>query len=144
MVFRNDIYNQLAKKIRKPEERALTRSELEQALQQTFPGYFIRDVTRGRDSDEASEVLLARGRSEIRRLVNPYTGEDRGPAVSEWYRVLRWLSDLHGSLLVGTPGMTANAIGGALTRLCFDGSVVWWPGVANLRRSLGIRRSGWK
>jgi uncharacterized iron-regulated membrane protein len=146
VVFRNDIYNELAKKIQvKTEERTLTRSELERALQPVFPGYAIRDVTRGRDSDEASEVLLARGRSEVRRLVNPYTGEDRGPAVSGWFRVLRWLSDLHGSLLLGTAGMTANAIGGALTAaLCLTGLVVWWPGVANWRRSLGIRRSGWK
>jgi uncharacterized iron-regulated membrane protein len=59
--------------------------------------------------------------------------------------VLRWLSDLHGSLLLGSEGMTANAIGGALTAaLCLTGLVVWWPGVANWRRSLGIRGGGWK
>src|ERR1700704_2948601 len=52
VVFRNDIYNELAKKIQvKTEERTLTRSELERALQPAFPGYAIRDVTRGRDSD---------------------------------------------------------------------------------------------
>ncbi len=146
VVFRNDIYNALAKKIQiKPEERALTRYDLERVLQQRYPGFALHDVTSGRNADEASEVLLVRGRSEIRRLVNPYTGEDRGPAVSQWYRVFRWLSDLHGSLLLGTNGMMVNAIGGALTAaLCLTGLVVWWPGVANWRRSLGIHRGGWK
>ena len=42
--------------------------------------------------------------------------------------------------------MTWNSIGGGLTALlCLTGLVVWWPGVANWRRNLGMRRGvGWK
>jgi len=147
VVFRNDIYDVLVEKLHvKPQGRALSESELEQALQRVYPGYAIRDVKAGRDGDEASEVLLARGSSEVRRLVNPYTGEDRGPSISRWFRIMRWVSDLHGNLLLGANGMTANAIGGGLTALlCMTGVVVWWPGIANWRRNLGIRRGvGWK
>ena len=147
IVFRNDIYDVLTEKTRvTPQGRALSQGQLEQALQRVYPGYAIRDMKKGRDEDEASEVLLARGSSEVRRLVNPYTGEDRGPAVSMWFRILRWLSDLHGNLLLGSNGMTANAIGGALTALlCLTGLIVWWPGIANWRRSLGMRGGvGWK
>ena len=80
VVFRNDIYNRLAKTIQvEPGERALSMNELERALQRRYPGYAIRDVTRGRNEDEAWEVVLARGTRQVRRLVNPYTGEDRAP-----------------------------------------------------------------
>lgn len=147
VVFRDDFYDVLNARTKvKAESRALSQNELQQALQSVYPGYTIRDLTPGRDAQEASEVALARGYDEFRRLVNPYTGEDRGPAVSRWFRILRWLSDLHGNLLLGADGMTANAIGGALTAaLCLTGLVVWWPGVATWRRSLAMRRGvGWK
>lgn len=147
VVFRNDIYDALVEKLQvTPQGRALSNGELERALQRTYPGYTIRALKAGRDGDEASEVLLARGSNEVRRLVNPYTGEDRGPTVSMWFRIMRWVSDLHGSLLLGSNGMSWNAIGGGLTALlCLTGLVVWWPGIANWRRNLGMRRGvGWK
>ncbi|MDP9115602.1 MAG: PepSY domain-containing protein, partial [Acidobacteriota bacterium] len=147
VVFRNDIYDVLVEKLHvTPQDRELSQGELEQSLQRAYPGYAIRELKPGRDGDEASEVLLARGSREIRRLVNPYTGEDRGPAISQWFRIMRWISDLHGNLLLGTNGMSWNSIGGGLTALlCLTGLVVWWPGVANWRRNLTLRRGvGWK
>lgn len=147
VVFRNDIYDVLVDKLHvTPQAHALSQTELEQSLQRAYPGYAIRDLKPGRDGDEASEVLLAKGSSELRRLVNPYTGEDRGPAISQWFRIMRWVSDLHGNLLLGSDGMSWNSIGGGLTALlCLTGLVVWWPGVANWRRNLMMRRGvGWK
>ena len=147
VVFRNDIYDVLVDKLHvTPEAHALSQSELEQSLQRTYPGYVIRDLKPGRDGDEASEVLLARGAREVRRLVNPYTGKDLGPAISTYFRIMRWVSDLHGNLLLGSNGMNVNSIGGGLTALlCLTGLVVWWPGVANWRRNLAMRRGvGWK
>ncbi len=147
LVFRNDIYDVLvAKLVVTPTGPLLSQNQLEQALQRTYPGYAVSDVRPGRDGEEASEVSLVRGSKEIRRLVNPYTGEDRGPSISQWFRIMHWLSDLHGNLLLGSDGMTWNSIAGGLTALlCLTGLVVWWPGVANWRRNLGIRRGvGWK
>lgn len=147
IVFRNDVYDALVVKLRvKAAGPLLSEQELGQALARTHPGYLLRSVRPGRDGDEASEVTLSRGGSEMERLVNPYTGEDRGPAISGWFRLFRWWSDLHGNLFLGSGGMTANAIGGGLTAaLCLTGMVVWWPGMSQWRRGLMIRGGvGWK
>ena len=62
------------------------------------------------------------------------------------YHWLSWLGKLHGSLLMDSAGMTANAIGGFLTAaVCLSGITVWWPGVGGWRRALTIRASaGWR
>ena len=62
------------------------------------------------------------------------------------YRILKWMSDLHGNLFLGSNGMVANAIGGFLTAaVCLTGLVTWWPGIAKWRRGLTIRGGvGWK
>jgi uncharacterized iron-regulated membrane protein len=62
------------------------------------------------------------------------------------YIALRWLSDLHGRLLLGSDGMWYNAIGGFITAvLCITGLVIWWPGRAKWKRALGVQRGvGWK
>lgn len=75
--------------------------------------------------------------------------ESGGKAVSykaALYHWLSWLGKLHGSLLMDSGGMTANAIGGFLTAaLCFTGIIVWWPGFGRWRRALTIRANvGWK
>ena len=62
------------------------------------------------------------------------------------YVALRWVSDLHGRLLLGTDGMWYNAVGGFITALlCVTGLIIWWPGRANWKRALGVQRGvGWK
>jgi len=62
------------------------------------------------------------------------------------YKAMKWFGDLHGSLFMGPSGFIVNAIGGfLLSALCLTGLVVWWPGIANWRRGLTIRRGlGWK
>jgi uncharacterized iron-regulated membrane protein len=75
--------------------------------------------------------------------------EGGGKAVSykaALYHWLSWLGKLHGSLLMDTDGMTANAIGGFLiAALCLSGIIVWWPGLGSWRRALAIRaNAGWK
>jgi uncharacterized iron-regulated membrane protein len=75
--------------------------------------------------------------------------ESGGRAVSykgALYHWLSWLGKLHGSLLMDSDGMTANAIGGFLTAaLCLTGMMVWWPGLASWRRALTIHANvGWK
>jgi uncharacterized iron-regulated membrane protein len=62
------------------------------------------------------------------------------------YHWLSWLGKLHGSLLMDSDGMTANAVGGfLLAALCLTGIVVWWPGRGSWQRALIIKAgSGWK
>ena len=66
--------------------------------------------------------------------------------IATGYRAMRWSGDLHGQLLLGPSGMVVNAIGGFLVgAVGLTGLVVWWPGIANWRRGLTIRRGvGWK
>ena len=55
--------------------------------------------------------------------------------------MLLWLVDLHDNLLSGQTGRLVNGIGGlCLTVLALTGSVIWWPGIQNWRRSLTIDR----
>jgi uncharacterized iron-regulated membrane protein len=62
------------------------------------------------------------------------------------YHWLSWLGKLHGSLLMDSDGMTANAIGGfLLAALCLTGVIVWWPGMGNWRHALVTHANvGWK
>jgi uncharacterized iron-regulated membrane protein len=70
--------------------------------------------------------------------------------MSAGYSAMTWLTDLHGSLMLGPEGMVANGVGGFLTGVvCLSGLVVWWPGMASWRRGLfikwGVRGGGgWK
>jgi len=53
--------------------------------------------------------------------------------------LLQWLVDLHDNLLSGQTGRTVNGIGAFLvTLLGLTGTVIWWPGKKNWRRSIAI------
>jgi uncharacterized iron-regulated membrane protein len=148
IVFRNEVYDILQKRLKvTPSGEALPREKLEQALQRTHPGYTISDITKGRDEEEAWEIRLRlQTGSEIVRLVDPYTGEDRGGPVSGWFRLFRWLGELHGKLLWQDGGYVANGIGGLLMCVvCATGLFVWWPGIGRIKRAITFRfGAGWK
>ncbi len=147
IVFRNEVYDALQSRLKiTPADEPLTKEALELVLQRQNPGYRIQDIRKGRGRDEAYEVTLVRSGSERIRLVNPYTGEDRGGPVSGWFRIFRWISFLHGKLLWEEGGYVANGIGGLLLgAVSLTGLVIWWPGSAGWRRALTLRRGvGWK
>jgi len=77
-------------------------------------------------------------------FANPTTGEVLGTLPE--HDALRWLQDLHFNLLSGRRGLSINGIGALLLfLLCATGLVIWWPGIANWRRSLKIDfRNNWK
>ena len=57
------------------------------------------------------------------------------------YHWLSWLGKLHGSLLVDSGGMTANAVGGfLLAALCLTGIIVWWRSALTIFKKLGWKR----
>ena len=82
-------------------------------------------------------------RIDLYDLMNPYRDK---AGIQLAYAVMRWVSDLHGNLFLGSGGMMANAIGGFLTAgVCLTGMVIWWPGIAKWRRAMTIRAGvGWK
>jgi uncharacterized iron-regulated membrane protein len=147
IVFRNEIYDVLQARLKvTPQGEPLSQEKLEASLQSTNSGYTIREIRKGRDEEEGWEIVLARGSSERVRLVDPYTGEDRGGPVSGWFRTFRWLGELHGKLLWEEGGYVANGIGGLLmSAVCLTGLVIWWPGIGRVVRAMVMRRGvGWK
>ena len=147
VVFRTDIENTLSEKTQvKAAGVPMTREQLRQAAQRLYPNYVIRSVTRGRFATEAAEVEITRGWWTKRRLLNPFTGADMGPSPATLFWWLRVMGDIHGNLMMGPRGLTANGVGGFLTSIvCLTGIVIWWPGIANWRRSLWVRGDvGWK
>jgi len=147
VVFRTDIENTLSARTEVQNTGTLlTREQLKQSAQRLYPDFVIRSINRGRFATEATEIQMTRGWREKRRLFNPFTGQDIGPSPSVLFWWLRVMGDLHGNLMLGPPGLTANGVGGALVSvLCLSGIVIWWPGLANWRRSLWVRGNvGWK
>jgi uncharacterized iron-regulated membrane protein len=147
IVFRNELYDVLFARAKvQVSGKALTREQLKQAAERAYPGYAVQTIHRGRFATEADDVLLAKGWSHKHRLFDPYLGRDIGASVEIYYRMLHWAGDLHGNLLFDTTGLRANGVGGfLLSVMCLTGMVVWWPGIANWRRSLTLRRDvGWK
>jgi len=147
VVFRNDLYDVLFARTKVAVSGPpLTREQLIQAAQRAYPDYTVQSVHRGRFPTEAADILLVKGWRHKDRLFDPYLGRDMGPSVEIYYRILHFASNLHGNLLFGTPGLTANAVGGFLISImCVTGMIVWWPGIATWRRGMTLRRDvGWK
>jgi uncharacterized iron-regulated membrane protein len=119
----------------------LTIEEVQRSAQQAHPSYEVLSVTDPEQPDRPDTVIFERGRSRVLHLFDPYTGADLGdprPAVN---RALGWLADLHDNLLTGLTGRTLNGIGAfLLVLLACTGSVLWWPGIRNWRRSLTLHR----
>jgi uncharacterized iron-regulated membrane protein len=146
IVFRNELVDYLQAK-RKVEIAGtfLPEASLRVSVEQANPGWHV-DAVRFADPDEVAEVDLSRSDSHKTRLVNPYNAQDHGPSVSTWFKLLRWLGDLHGKLLWEERGLELNGIGGyVFTAVCLTGLLIWWPGVGRVGRALMIKPSaGWR
>ena len=77
-------------------------------------------------ADVIAEIWLD-GRGELhRRLLNPYTGADLGPAQPLSLRILASVRKLHTNLISGTAGRVIDALGSlALVLLAFSASLSW-------------------
>jgi len=124
----------------------LTDDELRVAGERAYPGYTVTHVFRMRNRNQAVDLWLERGSIIRKRLFDPYTGRDLGESVSRAIWFVSTLIDLHDNLLAGSTGRKMNGAGALLTIvLAVTGLVIWWPGVAQWRRALGIRRKvGWR
>ena len=83
-------------------------------------------------------AYLRRGNDFPAVLVDPSSGRVLGEVPQ--HGAIRTLQELHFDLLAGRKGRIANGIGAVLLLiLSLTGVVIWWPGVANWRRSLKVR-----
>ncbi|HYR89666.1 MAG TPA: PepSY-associated TM helix domain-containing protein [Terriglobia bacterium] len=148
LVFRPEMTRayQLRRVIVPGSGEVLTDEEIRQVVGIRYPGYELRDIDRKDRPDAAVHISIQRGNDKKFRMLDPFTGKDLGPQVPFVLRALQWLVDLHDNLVAGKTGRFVNGAGGFLTVLMtLTGAVVWWPGVKNWRRSLGIHRGvNWK
>jgi len=147
LFFRNKI-NEAAtgRKIVAGSGRLLTKGELIEAARRAYPDYTPRSVLLGTTPGLEVEVTLDRGTKRKVRVFDPYTGRDLGEAVPYSLRVISWMLNLHVNLLAGPTGRIVNGVCAILlTLLSLTGAVIWWPGIANWRRSLTVNpRANWK
>lgn len=122
-----------AGRVRMPAE-VMTRN-----VQTAYPTCEVLSVTEPENLSWPYGVVLACREKRIERLFDPYTGADLGDPRSGLERAFQWLTDLHDNLLFGFTGRTLNGIGALLiTVLALSGTVIWWPGIKNWRRSMTI------
>ena len=126
-----------------PARPVLSAEALRRAALAAYPGYTITSLgDRVRRRNPVIEVWLDRGADHKERLLNPYTGEDLGDAVTPGTRAILWLASLHDELLLGDRGRFWNGIGSALvTVLSITGAFIWWPGIKSWRRSVAVKWS---
>jgi uncharacterized iron-regulated membrane protein len=164
LVYRNELDRYLATPHAVFDEtaRAMTADELREVAARAYPGWNVTDVTEGRTTrrtagrggrggnrppDPTASVTVERGDEKKDRLFDPYSGADLGDSTSKGQLFVLWLVRLHDELLMDRPdGPWWNGfLSLVFTVLVITGAVVWWPGVARWRRSLGIKwRSGWR
>jgi uncharacterized iron-regulated membrane protein len=115
--------------------------ELEQYVRRAYPACEILSVADPQGPNQPVFVLLGDSKQRVARLFDPYTGADLGDPRSRPDRVRRWLVDLHDNLLAGLTGRIWNGAGSFLVVvLSCTGTIIWWPGIKNWRRSIAINR----
>jgi uncharacterized iron-regulated membrane protein len=122
-------------------------AQLRAAVQKAYPGWQITYLNENFNRrSPAIDVTVEKDGEKKERLLNPYTGEDLGEAMTsgEWFML--WLVRLHDELLFDREGRWWNGFFSAVfTVLVITGMIVWWPGVSRWKRSLGVKwSSGWK
>ncbi|HTT06683.1 MAG TPA: PepSY-associated TM helix domain-containing protein [Steroidobacteraceae bacterium] len=137
----------------RPRERRLSDAQLLAAARAAYPGVRFSAIQIHPPSapDRPAEVWFffggrRVGPGRIKRLFDPYTGQDLGDPLGPEPAPLSWIARLHENLLSGSIGLALNGVAAMLlTVLCLTGAVIWWPGSARWRRSVALRRHvGWR
>jgi uncharacterized iron-regulated membrane protein len=119
----------------------MSAEEVEERARRAYPALEVLSVADPRKPGQPDVVVLQTPKERIERLFDPYTGADLGDPRSGLDRVFGWLADLHDNLLSGLTGRTLNGIGAfLLVLLACTGTIIWWPGIKNWRRSITIDR----
>jgi uncharacterized iron-regulated membrane protein len=170
LVYRNELDRYLATPRATFDENArpMNADELRAVAQRAYPGWTVTDVTEGRTTrgraggrggrggpvgrgnrlpDPTASVTVEREGERKDRLFNPYTGQDLGDNTTQGQLFVLWLVRLHDELLMDRPdGPWWNgALSLVFTVIVVTGAIVWWPGIARWKRSLGVKwSSGWR
>jgi len=150
VVFRVELFKMFSRGPRTVAVAAqrLTDDELGAIAKRDYPNYSVSHVWAAKKPTDAVEIWLDREgvKSTKEREFDPYTGKDLGNRQELGLGLVSWLVDFHGNLGFGPTGRIVNGAGGLfLAVLCLTGLIIWWPGIANWRRSLLLAwRGDWK
>lgn len=148
IVYQNELYTVLSRGpvIVTVTDHRLTHDEIKAIAQKDYPTYTIQWIFESSKPNGPTDIWMARGSSQKKRLFDPYTGQDLGNSVPFGLPIVSWMVDFHTNLLAGDTGRLINGVGAMfVTVLAITGLVIWWPGVQNWRKSLTIRRTdSWK
>lgn len=147
LVFRPEIEPSL---IDRPTQRAADDSASFQTswneLRRTFPGQAIYSFSLNQYPDrspgEPYRVKLQQGN----RTTFAYVDSSSGRVLGTQHPVIRFLQDLHFTLLAGEVGAVFNGLGAILlVVMCISGAVIWWPGRGDWKRGFIVSwRSSWQ
>jgi uncharacterized iron-regulated membrane protein len=175
LVYRNELDRYLAtpRATFNEQARAMNADQLRAAAEDIYPGWQVtniyegqttRRVARGgsgpagagagrgrgrgnRPPDPTALITVERAGEKKERLFDPYNGQDLGDSTTRGQFFVLWLVRLHDELLLDRPdGPWWNGLlSFVFTVLVLTGAIVWWPGVARWKRSLGVTwRAGWR
>jgi uncharacterized iron-regulated membrane protein len=120
------------------------------------PGTVLESVRAAYPNDRVSGIdtpsterptylaYVGRGSQFLTVLIDPATAMVLGELPDR--SLVRTIQELHFNLLGGRTGRLVNGIGAMLLlTMCVTGFVIWWPGVANVRRGFTIDwRRAWR
>ena len=91
LVYRNELYAVFSPQpvVVDGAGASLGDDALERAARQAWPGYEVAEVRPGESPNHAVEITLTRDGERIRRLFDPFTGEDLGDPLPLGYRMSR-------------------------------------------------------
>jgi uncharacterized iron-regulated membrane protein len=161
LVYRIEIDRLLATPRATLNEQAtpLTADQIRAAAERAHPGWTVVSVHEGRyrarggggrprrPPDPTASVVFERNGETRDRLFDPYTGADLGDNVTRAQEAFLWVVSLHDDLLLDRPEGTRlnGALSLAFTVVVLTGAIVWWPGIARWKRSLGVKvTGGWR
>ncbi len=142
IVLRPEIENRIQgnRMIRSIGGTRLSPEEIEQRARRAYPADEVLNVVEPSNAGAPYAVVVEIRNQRVLRMFDPYTGADLGDPQSPVDRVFDWLTDLHDNLLSGLTGRTWNGMGSSLlVLLSLTGALIWWPGIANWRRSTRIK-----
>jgi uncharacterized iron-regulated membrane protein len=110
-----------------PEGRALSPSALQASVSEAFPGAVLSQYVSPLGADRVAVLKLTAGEQDIAAVMNPYSGAviDSFAWGGGWYD---FLTDIHGSLLIGTTGDRLIEIAASLGMVMVaSGIYLHWP-----------------
>lgn len=146
LVFETNLLDNRPKPVQNDVTHNIDYSKVVGAAQNAFHGEPVASVDMRTNDRRIVSIVLKAGEHQRTVYVDSASNKVVGWYIQEQrHGVLLWLEDFHNQLAGGRTGGIVNGVGGAiLALLCASGIVIWWPGIRNWQRALGVNwRARW-